>query len=162
LTQEYKPSPIEVQRAIKILPNRDIVVTAPLPPGELLLLEQIAEQTSDAVWKIQATRLLKTLEEGHPLGDIEAFLKAKSGQELPDNVALFLQETGDRVASLVDRGTARLIEAQDTFLAQLIANDSRLCSLCMVAGERHIVVPMDNEKAFRRALRELGYGVSSQ
>jgi hypothetical protein len=57
----------------------------------------------------------------------------------------------------VDRGSARLIEVQDVALAQLIVNDRRLKSLCMLAGERHIVVPTDAESAFRRTLRELGY-----
>jgi len=27
----------------------------------------------------------------------------------------------------------------------------------MLAGDRHIVVPVKSERAFRRALRELGY-----
>jgi hypothetical protein len=54
-----------------------------------------------------------------------------------------------------------LIEAQDAALAQLIANDPRTRSLCLLAGERHLVVPEENERAFRRALRQMGYGVST-
>ncbi len=42
-------------------------------------------------------------------------------------------------------------------MAQLIANNSRLRSLCVLAGERHLVVLAENEKAFRHGLRELGY-----
>ncbi len=160
LTKEYVPSPMEVQQILKVLPNLDIVATVSLSPGDVLFLEQFAEQTSDMVWKIQPVKLLKAVEEGQSVADIEAFLKAKSGNNLPDTVAIFFKETAERVSALVDRGSARLIEAQDAALAQLIANDRRLRSLCMVAGERHIVVPADNEKAFRRTLRELGYGVS--
>jgi len=29
----------------------------------------------------------------------------------------------------------------------------------MLAGERHLVVPVASERAFRRALRELGYPI---
>jgi hypothetical protein len=160
LTEEYVASPVEEAQILQALPNMDIVATGPLPPADALFLEQIAEQTSDAVWKLDREKLLKTAEAGQKVADIEAFLNAKSGGNLPDTVTMFFKETAERMSSLVDRGDARLIEAKDEALAQLIANDSKLRSLCMVAGERYIVVPKDNEAAFRRTLRKLGYGVS--
>ena len=104
-------------------------------------------------------RLLEAVEQGHPVADVETFLKTKSGDSLPDNVAIFFEETTAKVSCLRDRGSARLIEARDAALAQLIVNDSRLRSLCILAGERHIVVPANNEKAFRLALHELGYSL---
>jgi hypothetical protein len=158
-TPTYKPSPIEEQQILRVLPNLDVVVTGPLPPGDILFLEQITEQTADSVWKLQREKLLKAAETGQKIADVEAFLNAKSGQDLPATVVTFLQETADRLAGLHNRGDAWLIEAKDEALAQLIANDSSLRALCMVAGERHIVVPKDNQAAFRRALRKLGYGV---
>jgi len=74
---------------------------------------------------------------------------------------VFFQDVADRAARLADRGPARLIEAHATraALAQLIANDSRLRSLCRLAGDRYLVVPAESESAFRKALRELGYGL---
>jgi hypothetical protein len=74
-------------------------------------------------------------------------------------VAVLLAETAERVAGLQNRGEALLIEAKDPVLAQLIANDGKLRSLCLLAGEQTIVVPKENEAAFRRNLRQLGYGV---
>jgi hypothetical protein len=62
-----------------------------------------------------------------------------------------------RIGQLTDRGPAQVIEVQDPILARLIANDSRLRSLCLLAGEQHLVVLNENQKAFRRGLRELGY-----
>jgi len=159
LTEEYVPSPLDVQQVLKVLPNMEVVATEPLPPGDILFLEQFAEQASDVVWKIQPIRLLEALEAGHPVADMEAFLKARAGGNLPDNVVIFFREMADRASRLADRGPARVIEAQDAALAQLIVSDSRLRSLCMLAGERYIVVPADNESAFRRGLRELGYGL---
>lgn len=94
------------------------------------------------------------------MSDVVDFLRAKSENALPDNVAIFFQEEAERTLSLVARGPALLIEARDAVLAQLIARDSRTRSLCMVAGERHLVIPADTESTFRRALHELGYGVS--
>ncbi len=159
ITDTYTPSLPQVQHILKVLPNMDVVAVEPLPPGDALFLELFAEQTSDVVWKIESTRLLEAIEQGHPVADVETFLKAKSGGSLPGTVEVFFQETSGRVSRLQDRGPARLIQAQDAALAQLIANDSRLRSLCILAGERHIVVPASNEKAFRRALHELGYSL---
>ncbi len=161
LSEEYVPSPLEAQQILKVLPNQEVVALAPLPPGDVLFLELFAEQTSDVVWSIQPTRLLEAIEQGHSVADVEASLKARAGDSLPDTVEVFFKEMADRASRLVDRGPARLIEAQDAALAQLIANDSRLRSLCMLAGERHIVVPADAEKAFLRALHNLGYGLPS-
>ncbi|MFH1006090.1 MAG: hypothetical protein V1800_01145 [Candidatus Latescibacterota bacterium] len=159
LSEEYVPSPIEVHQVIKVLPNLDVVATELLPPGDVLFLEMFATQTADLVWRIQSPRLLKALEDGHSVGDVEAFLTARSGGSLPDNVAIFFMDMADRASHLTDRGPARLIEATDAVLAHLIVNDRNLRSLCMLAGERAIVIPEENERAFRRALRELGYGL---
>jgi hypothetical protein len=76
---------------------------------------------------------------------------------LPQTISVNLAETAQRLEQLTDRGPARLLEVRDPIVAQLIANDSRLRSLCLLAGERHLVVLAENEKTFRRGLRELGY-----
>jgi hypothetical protein len=127
----------------------------------VLTLEQFAEPVSGDVWKIQPIRLLETLEQGYAVADMEAFLKAKAGGTLPQAVTDFFQEMADRVSRLVDRGPARLIEVRDAALAHRLATDSRLSSLCMLAGERHIVVSIGAESTFLRALHELGYGIST-
>jgi hypothetical protein len=93
------------------------------------------------------------------LADIVAFLEARSSGSLPQNIAATFREMAERVAQLTDRGPARLVEVQEPTLALLIANDRRLRSLCMLAGERHLVIPAESEKAFRRALHELGYAL---
>ena len=93
--------------------------------------------------------------------DIETFLQAKSGNSLPNPVTVLLTETAERITGLQSRGEALLIEAKDPVLAQLIVNDGKLRSLCLLAGEQTIVVPKENEAAFRRKLRQLGYGVSA-
>jgi predicted esterase len=103
--------------------------------------------------------VLSALEEGVTVDELLAFLEARSGRPLPDPIALFLAELGERVSRLVAQGPGLLIEARDALLAQLIANDSRTRSLCMLAGQRHLVVPSHAENAFRRALHEMGYGV---
>jgi hypothetical protein len=159
LTEAYVPSEPEVSQALKVLPNLEVVATESIAPGDALILEQFAEQTADMVWKIQSSRLLQALEGGYTVGALETFLTTKSGGALPDNVAVFFKDMADRASCLSDCGSARLIEAKDSALAQLIVNDRRLRSLCMLAAEKHIVVPADSEAVFRRTLRKLGYGL---
>ena len=159
LTDKYIPSPVEQRQILKVLPNFDVVATGPLPPGDQLFVEQFATQTAENVWKIERPRLIEALENGQRIADIETFLQANSGDDLPNPVAVLLSETAERVASLQHRGEALLFEAKEPVLAQLIANDGKLRSLCLLAGEQTIVVPKENEAAFRRNLRQLGYGV---
>jgi hypothetical protein len=161
LTSTYTPSPITEAQILKVLPNFDVVATGPLPAGDQLLLEQFAAQTADNVWKIDRAALLKAVEAGQTVEMIQDFLRAKSGGELPQPVQLMLDETAERLSSLTSVGEALLIEAKDAALAQIIANDSSLRSLCLLAGEQTIVVPKENETKFRRNLRKLGYGVIS-
>jgi hypothetical protein len=158
----YVPTPFEERALLKVLPNMDVVATEHLPPDDVLFLELFSEATSEFVWAIRREKVLSALEEGHSAEELTSFLQAKSGDLVPDNVVLFLAEQDERVSRLVDRGPAVLIEVQDAVLAQLIANDPRMRSLCLLAGQRHLVVPKDAERAFRRALRQMGYGVSTR
>ncbi len=160
LTDKYTPSLVEQRQILKVLPNLDVVAFGPLPPGDQLFLEQFTTQTAENVWKIDRARLIETLENGRRIIDIENFLRANSGDALPNPVAILLTETAERITGLQQRGEALLIEAKDPVLAQLIANDGKLRSLCLLAGKQTIVVPKEDEAAFRRNLRQLGYGVS--
>ena len=161
ITEAYEPAPFEERPVLKVLPNLEVVATEVLSPADTLFLERIATPISDFVWRIERSKLIEAAEQGYAVSDVVDFLRAKSENDLPGNVAIFFQEAAERTLSLVARGPALLIEAQDEVLAQLIAHDSRTRSLCMVAGERHLVVPADAESTFRRALHELGYGVSA-
>ena len=85
------------------------------------------------------------------------FLAARSVNPIPEPVVRLLDDLEERAGQLRDGGTARLIACGDPALATLVANHARTRRLCLLAGERHIVVPAASERAFRRAVRELGY-----
>jgi hypothetical protein len=157
LAGKYTPSQPEASMVLQVLPNSDIVASAGATPGDLLMLERFSTRVSDFVWRLDNIKLLEAVEQGLALSDIVAFLMAKAGGALPQNVAISLREMEQRIGQLTDRGPAQVIEVQDPILARLIANDSRLRSLCLLAGEQHLVVLNENQKAFRRGLRELGY-----
>ena len=84
---------------------------------------------------------------------------------LHDDDALESQDHGsykDQIGSM--RGFAwpkllQAIECADAALATLIARDSRRRKLCLLAGERHLVIFAGSEGRFRKEVRKLGYSL---
>jgi hypothetical protein len=158
LAPDYTPAPTATRAVLRTLPNRDVVVTAPpIAPGDALLLDLFAVKTSDLVWHLDNGKTLTALEDGHSLGDLRKLLQERSEADLPDTIVRFLDEMEERGGKLKDVGLARLIECSDPHVVTLLAHDPRTRALCIQAGERHLVVPEPSEKAFRKALRQLGY-----
>jgi len=159
---DYEAAPVEVKPVLRVLPNLEVAaIGSTLEQGDRLALDAYATRVSDLVWRLDAGRLLAVIEEGRPVAEIREFLAARSGTPIPDTVVRLLEDVADRSVKVHDRGLARLIECADPALATLIANDSRTGKHCMQAGERHLVVQVSSEAAFRRTLRELGYLLSA-
>jgi DNA-binding IclR family transcriptional regulator len=55
--------------------------------------------------------------------------------------------------------TSLLIECVDAETADLIAAHKDTAGLCMRAGQQHLVVRQEQEARFRKAARQLGYGI---
>jgi hypothetical protein len=158
IADSYQPPPIEVRPVLNVLATHEIVVTdESLAAADRIVLERYAERTSERVWRLTAERLLAALEAGGSLAELSEFLSARSATALPEPVVQLLADLQQRAGRLEDGGAARLIACGDPALAALVANHARTRRLCLLAGERHIVVPSASERAFRRALRELGY-----
>jgi hypothetical protein len=158
----YQAAPVEVKPVLRVLPNLEIAaVGSDLEQSDRLALNAYAASVSDFVWRLEAGKLLAAIEEGRSVEEIREFLAARSGVAIPDTVARLLEDVAERTTKVHDRGLARLIECADPALAALIANDTRTRKLCMRAGERHLVVAASAEAAFRRALRDAGYLLSS-
>ncbi|MCR4344318.1 MAG: hypothetical protein NUV44_06085 [Candidatus Scalindua sp.] len=161
ISESYKAAPIEKQRILKILPNRDITETkTPFPHSEAIFLETIADKTSDKVWKLNPDKILIAYEKGRSVEEVKEFLLAKSEHDLPDTIVSFFNDMIRRNRLLSDEGNARLIKVSDPVVALTLANDSRLKDLCISAEGGYIAVPSSNENAFRKKLREMGYGIS--
>ncbi|MCY4352801.1 MAG: hypothetical protein OXC45_06830, partial [Gemmatimonadetes bacterium] len=116
--RSYTPSEVEIERVLKVLPNFDVVAFKPLPSGDQIALEQFAEKTADNVWKIRPEQMLKGLESGQSLDHMRSFLKHKSGEALPQPVAVLFDDMADKVPRLRAKGTAHLIEVTDVETAQ--------------------------------------------
>lgn len=160
LSDDYTAAPITTDSTLRVLPNLDVVMTgAPLNPAELLMMETFTQQTGDAVWKLDREVALKAAEAGHSLQEFYDFLTQVSAEALPKTVEQFFADCRSRSQSLQDQGMARLIECADATLAAQIAHDSRTKKYCQLAGERHLVVLLDDETRFRNGLRKLGYSL---
>jgi hypothetical protein len=146
-----------------VLPNLDVVAIAPpLAPADVLLLDRFAEKTADAVWHLQAAKILAAVDEGLTVQELTDFLSAKSAEPLPQTVRVFLEDLLQRAGQLHDLGTARLVECADPVVAQLLVHDRRLRDVCQLAGERCLVFRSSDETVVRRALRELAYVLPPQ
>ena len=158
LTDTYTLAPQEHRPTVRVLPNRDVVITdLEAAAGEMLILSLYAEKSSERVWRLEQAKMLAAVESGRDLKELRELLQTRSENELPDVIARFLEDVEERSRRVLDRGMARLIECADKDTAQLLAHDPRVKRYCMAAGERHIVVSAENEAAFRKGLRQLGY-----
>jgi len=157
----YQPPPVKTKPVLSVLPNLEITaIGTELEPGDRLALDIYATQVSDRVWRLEQTKLLAAVDEGRPIDEIREFVTARSAVAVPDTVTRLLDDVADRSTKIHDRGLARLVECADPALAALIANDSRTRRHCLLAGERHLVVPSSSEATFKRTLREVGYIVA--
>jgi hypothetical protein len=126
-----------------------------------MFLETIADRTSDRVWRLDRNRILRAVEEGQPIGAIAAFLESHSSEPVPAGVQTFLADLGERAGRLSDKGSMRMIECDSEETARLLVADSKLKSLCLLAGERGVVFRASDESTVRGRLRKLGYVLAS-
>ena len=156
--ERYEPETFTAEPVLRVLPNKDVVASQrPLSAGDALLLDRYAERTSDAVWHLDASRILQAVEQGQSVRELRDFLAARSAEPLPQTVTVFLDDVAAKAGQLEDLGTARLIQCADALVAELLVNDRRPRSLVQRAGERQLVFRAADEAAVKRALRALGY-----
>ena len=126
-------------------------------PGDALFLDRVAERTSDRVWRLDREKILAAVEDGLELDELSDFLQARSAEPIPATVATLLADLKDRAGRLRNKGTVHMIECADAETARLLILDSKLKSLCLLAGERNLVFREADESAVRARLRKLGY-----
>lgn len=155
------PARPAVQPVFTVTPNHEVAIThrEGFTPNVRTLLERLAEPVSEGVYRLEREKILTALETGLTPAAITNFLTEKSAHPLPQTVSIFLDDLERNSRALKEGGPAVLFEAKEAALAQLIANDSALRKFCTVTGEATLVVPANKEVAFRRRLKQLGFGV---
>lgn len=80
-------------------------------------------------------------------------------QPLPDSVESFIKVVDKQARALKQSGLALQIECADEETAQAIAKHKLTKPLCQLANKQTLFVPVGSEKAFRKAVNVLGYGL---
>jgi hypothetical protein len=159
--KKYEPV-FHDEPCFQVLPNMEVSRIGPgATPADVLFLERFSDKVSEQVWRLSAQKMLECTENGVRIDEIQTFLEARNRSELPQTMIVFLKDMKQRTGQVKDLGPARLIECASDAIAQLIANDTKLKGLCILAGDHHLVVPAENEMQFKKALRGLGYGLTS-
>lgn len=162
LTTDYAgPARPITQPVFTVTPNQEIAIThrEQFTPNVRALLERLTEPVSEGVYRLEREKILTALETGLTLTAVTDFLTEKSAHPLPQTVSIFLDDLERNSRALKEGGAAMLFEVKDAPLAQLIANDSVLRKFCTVTGDVILVVPANKEAAFRRRLKQLGFGI---
>ena len=160
LAAAYEPSAPPARAALTVFPGLWLQAGTPLAPEERLLLDTYADAEADGIWRLNRDKTLSAIESGHDADELRRFLAARDDQPLPETVEGFLRAAERGARALTLRGAAQLIECADAETAARLATDASTARVCLRAGERLLVVRTTSEKAFRKAARALGYGVS--
>ncbi len=158
LAASYVAEVPDVGGSLRVQPDLTIVASTEVPRSTRLVLDLYAERASGTTWHLERSRLLAAIEAGHSVARLRDFLADHVAGRLPESAREFLRDGEERGSCLKLTGTGQIVECPDADLAASIAGDSRTRKHCILAGERYLVVPARSERAFRRALRRLGYG----
>lgn len=162
LTDSYQPLTGGQEGApVEVLPSLDVLAPESLPAGDQLLLSSYAKKIANRAWTISVESLLAAIDSGRDLQEFAGFLVQRSGHAVPGTLETLISDVARRVAQLTDLGHARVIECADAEVATLISQDRNLRSKCQLIGDRHLLVPLDQDLKFRKALVKLGYAVTT-
>ena len=122
-------------------------------------LERFARRTADRTWRLDRGLLLAAVEHGESVAAMRELLETHSATPLPPALTDLLGDVAQRTQRFVDRGLMRVIDCTDPALAAQLAHDAKTRGLCFAAGANRLLVPTEQEPAFRGAVRGLGYAI---
>jgi len=155
----YQPAVPPAPRGWRALPNREIALVdgQRLSPADRHLLALFATEKSEHLWELDAARILNHLESGGKVEDALQFLESNCAPPIPETVQTMLADLARRGTVVRAVEEALLIEVADEATAALIAHDSQAGKHCWLAGDRRLAVPRRNSRAFRSAIKKLGF-----
>ncbi len=160
LSPDYRPTVTQRSAGLSVLPSLTVnVVSGPLAPEELGVLEIWANPVGDTGWLLDRQKALAAVENGHDANALGEFLSSRDEQPLPETVEVFICAAQKRGTALRVLGPALLIECADAEIAGRIAAHPETAGLCALASERRLVVRAEHEARLRAAVRVLGFGV---
>ncbi len=159
LRDSYTPCRPPSTLKLSILPSLHVKVADGQPSmEESLLLETWATRETETAWRLDRTRSVAAVEQGHDVTLLHNFLIAGEDQPLPDSVEAFIKTVAQQGGALKTVASALLLECTSAEVARQIAEHKETAKLCLPAGPRHLAVRTDHVEKFRAALHILGFG----
>jgi hypothetical protein len=159
--EDYTPTPIQPSVRLSVLPSLQVNVVGGSPSTEeSLTLDTWAVEATDKSWRLDRQKAVGAIEKGCDIAEFRAFLQSREDQPLPETVESFIKATEKQGKALKISGTALLIDCENAEIAAMIATHRETAGLCIRAGDRQLVVRLENEEKFRNLIRILGFGMT--
>jgi hypothetical protein len=160
MSKEYKCESLAATARLNVMPSLQItIMDEELAPHSALLLDAYAEKDSARTWRLAKHKALTAIEEGHQISELRKFLESGDEQPLPQTVEAFIQNTSKNATALKEGGLAVVIECADVKTADTIEKHKCTKDLCRRLDARTLIVPVEKEQAFRKAVHIVGFGL---
>ncbi len=157
VASEYEPAPARPVSPWEVVGNGEIIASEDFFPQDAYLLDVWATRDSQGAWWLDAGKILDYLASGGSIMDISRFLIEKSQNELPEVLEGWLSGIAAKASAVRGIEQALLLEMCDEATAAGIAEHDNAGALSRHAGGEYLVVATKNLRAFRNALKKLGY-----
>ena len=162
LADDYTPAPIQPSVRLSVLPGLQVnVVGGNLSPEEALTLDTWAVEATDKSWQLDRQKAVAAIEKGRDIAELRAFLQTREDQPLPEAVESFIKITEKQGKAMKISSAALLIDCENEEIAIMIATRKETAGLCLRAGDRQLVIRLENEEKFRTQIRTLGFGMTT-
>ena len=163
LAESYVRREVQPEIRLSVRPNGQVTWASGKPSvEERLLLDAWCEKEGEGAWLITRTKVMAALERGMDIAEITRFLEQREEPPLPERVEALLNRCAENIGALKPPKPALLVECRDRKTAETIAGHKEARRLCVLAGDRHLVVQAEHEDQFRALIRVLGYGIPVQ
>ncbi len=105
---------------------------------------------------MSVSSLFAAIKQGESLVEIRQFFARSSDAELSPEIEQLFKDVEQRTTAFVEIGQTSLIECSLEFRKQVLSH-RKLSSLCLPAGEKHLVLLPGKEKKFASALEAIGF-----
>jgi hypothetical protein len=158
--EQYQPQTQHSLVQLSVQSNLLIKVTeGQASADEVLLLENWASQESESSWRLDRQKAMQAIERGFDGQQLLEFLRAHDNQPLPQQVEHFVHTNQRQGQALRHVAASLLLECVDADIARKIASHPDSKGLCLLAGERHLVVRCEHESRFRDMVHRQGWGI---
>lgn len=159
-TEQYQQSAKSSSMRLTVQASLQISIThGQANADEMAMLENWATLESESTWRLDRQKSMLAIERGFDGQQLIDFLQAHDDQPLPQQVEHFVSTNQSQGQALRMVGSSVLIECADAHIARKIATHPDSKGLCLLAGERHLVVRSEHEARFRDAVHMQGWGI---